>query len=86
MKVIKQEVMQVNCSRRHAMCESTSLDDFREIGHTYPPTVYFVCPSCKQESKVFELPPRLLSSLVKKISSERGYLLTPFFDNGQKVY
>lgn len=84
MELVNTEIMYVICEHCKSRSKTNSLDDFREIRHTYPPTIVFICPDCKDTSRIFNVPDRLLQHMVKKISSERGYN-TNLFYSGQKV-
>lgn len=84
MKIVKTELMAVSCEHCNAQSETDNLGDFRDVGHTYPPTILFICPDCKGESRVFDCPDRLLQHMVMKISKERGYGNFQF-DRGRSV-
>lgn len=85
MELVKVETMFVTCEHCKAQSKTDNLDDFKEVGHTYPPTILFICPDCKDESRVFGVPSRLLQHMVMKISKERGYDNNWQFARGQSV-
>ncbi len=85
MEIVKPETMFVTCEHCKCLSNTDKLEDFREYGHTYPPTILFICPDCLHESRVFPAPKRLLQHMVMKISKERGYDCHSRFDRGAKV-
>jgi endogenous inhibitor of DNA gyrase (YacG/DUF329 family) len=85
MDIIKHESMIVKCEHCSTICSSNDISDFRDCGHTYPPSIYFICPECKKESKVLNFPNRLKEKLVTNIMVERGYNTSINFNNGKKI-
>lgn len=85
MEITATQPMHVTCEHCKSQLKTDDLNDFREYGHTYPPTIMFVCLECKDESRVFNAPARLLQHMAMKISKERGYNSNYRFDNGVSV-
>lgn len=86
MEVVKTNPMIVNCSHCRSTCVSYDVKDFREISNTYPPTFVFVCPSCKQDSKIKgNIPERLVAHMSKKIYKELGICDNYMYNNGSLI-
>lgn len=72
MELISNEVMEVKCNHCGGIHRTENMKDFKE-SNTYPPHACFMCLDCKQMARVDapEMPKRLFSYLVNKITQER---------------
>lgn len=83
-KLIHEEML-VTCSSCHTTTVTNDIKRFKEVNHTYPPTVLFVCGECGNESVVYNYPKRIVGRLINRILKERGFNATPRFDRGIDV-
>ena len=79
------EEMVVLCNSCHTETVTNDITRFRESGHTYPPTVYFICGECGNESALRVIPKRIIGRLVKRICNERGWDAHTNFNRGVNV-
>ena len=72
MELISNELMEVKCNHCGGIHRTENMKDFKE-SNTYPPHACFMCLDCKQMARVDapEMPKRLFSYLVNKITHER---------------
>lgn len=71
MKLIKHEIMLVQCNHCKASFESDSVKEFKEF-NTIPPSIGFMCAECGNLAKIHfsDIPNRIKAKLVTKVSNE----------------